>query len=181
MFELTTPAIPKTPMDIYRSLPEGTRAEIIDNVIYMPPSPFEAHQKVSGTLAGEIYLYFKQYDQRGRFYTAPFDVFLDNRSTSVQPDIFILLPDNTINIEARGHFHGVPDIIIEILSQGNKDYDLIQKKNLYERFGVKEYFVIEPESGLTFHYYLREGIYVLAKEEIRKMESQLLQHTFQWS
>lgn len=180
MFELTTATIPKTPMDIYRSLPEGTRAEIIDNVIYMPPSPFEAHQKVSGTLSGEIYLYFKQNNLKGRFYTAPFDVFLDDHSTSVQPDIIILLPDNPVAIKARGHLHGVPDIVVEILSQGNKDYDLIRKKDLYERFGVKEYFIIEPESGLTLHHYLEDGKYVLAKEDFRKLESRLLQHTFEW-
>jgi Uma2 family endonuclease len=180
MFDLTTATIPKTPMDIYRSLPEGTRAEIIDNVIYTPPSPFEVHQKISGVLSGEIYLYFKQNNSQGRFYTAPFDVFLDEHTTSVQPDILILLPENPVKIESRGHLHGVPDIVIELLSQGNKDYDLIRKKDLYERYGVREYFVVEPESGLTFHYYLQDGVYVLAKEEIRKLASRLLNHVFEW-
>jgi Uma2 family endonuclease len=45
--------------------------------------------------------------------------------------------------------HGVPDFIIEILSPGNKDYDLNLKKNLYQKFGVKEYWIIDPETNIA--------------------------------
>ncbi len=178
MSELTTATIPKTPMDIYRSLPEGTRAEIIDNIIYMSPAPNSRHQRTIKLLLLSLAAFVEK-NNLGEVLLSPMDVYLDERSNAVQPDLIIVLSENAGIVDEEGAIHGVPDILIEVLST-NKQADLIRKKDLYEQFGVKEYYIIEPESGLTFHHYLEDGKYVLAKEDFRKLESRLLQHTFEW-
>lgn len=107
------------------------------------------------------------------------DVYLDEHRNAVQPDLIIVLSNHLDILDREGAIHGVPDILIEVLSSNKKDH-LIRKKDLYEQFGVKEYFIIEPESGLTLHHFLEDGKYVLVKEALHKLESRLLQHTFEW-
>jgi Uma2 family endonuclease len=172
---------PQTPMEVFEMLPEGTRAELIENAIYMPPAPSIEHQRTSMSLSGELY-YQVNKSGKGEIFAAPVDVYLDEKQNAVQPDLVVILAGNVERLTAdKRRITGVPDIIIEILSESNKDYDLEKKRALYERFGVKEYFVIDPETGLTFHFYLQgNGRYELARQHIRKLESSLLAHTFSW-
>ncbi len=65
----------------------------------------------------------------------PFDVYLDEEYTAVQPEIIVILKENEGII--NNHTYGVPDILIEVLSEGNRDHDLVTKKELYQKFGVK--------------------------------------------
>lgn len=130
-------------MEVYKNLPEGTLAELIDNVIYMSPSPVKNHQQVLQTIFRRLSESIED-SGRGEIIIAPFDVYLDSTSNAVQPDISIILKGNNGYSKPNGHFHGAPDIIIEILSSGNKEYDLVKKKDLYERFGVKEYWIVDP-------------------------------------
>jgi Uma2 family endonuclease len=76
---------------------------------------------------------------------------------AVQPDIIVVLKKNEKIINKRGHIHGVPDLLVEILSEGNEEHDLVRKKKLYERFGVKEYWVIDPESKVDTVFSLSSG------------------------
>ncbi len=174
-------APPQTPLELYEMLPEGTRAELIDNTIVMPPAPELDHQKTSFSLTLTIG-HFIVTNELGEMYCAPTDVYLGDRKNSVQPDLFVILKENVASLTAnRKRITGVPDIIIEVLSDGNKAYELEKKKDLYERFGVKEYFIVNPETGLTYHFYLGEnGRYELVYEHIRKLQSRLLNHTFSW-
>ena len=77
----------------------------------------------------------------GEVYTAPFDVYLDEHVNAVQPDI-VFVSAAKLSIIDR-YIHGVPDLIVEVLSDGNEDHDRIRKKALYERFGVSEYWIID--------------------------------------
>ena len=174
-------APPQTPLELYEMLPEGTRAELINNAIHMPPSPLPDHQETSMDLSVRLYLFLKE-QNKGKVYAAPLDVYLGDGANVVQPDLTVVLTQNLPHVFSdKRRFQGVPDLIVEILSEGNKDYDLTAKKDLYERFGVKEYFIVNPETGLTCHYFLQEnGRYELAYEHIRKLESRLLAHTFTW-
>jgi Uma2 family endonuclease len=74
----------------------------------------------------------------------------------------------------RDTIHGVPDLLVEILSPGNKDFDLIKKKDLYERFGVKEYWIVDPDTKLALCYQIQAGKYEKAGEEIGTIKSPLL-------
>ncbi len=72
------------------------------------------------------------------------DVYLNETSNAVQPDLVIVLKEQSNIIYPDGHIHGVPAILIEILLKGNNDHDLIRKKDLYERIGVQEYHAVDP-------------------------------------
>jgi Uma2 family endonuclease len=160
-------------MEIYRMLPEGTLAEIINNQIIMSPSPFSKHQKVLNRINNRLYNYFEA-SSLAEIFTAPLDVYLDETSNAVQPDIIVVLKENLGIIKEHGHIHGVPDLLVEILSPGNKEYDLIKKKDLYESFGVKEYWIVDPETRLALGYKLHDGKYQNISEEIGVINSCLI-------
>lgn len=160
-------------MDAYKSLPEGTLAELIDNIIYMSPSPVTRHQKMVQAIFRRLCENIED-NNSGEIIIAPFDVYLDETSNAVQPDITVILNQNPGNLEENGHFHGVPDLLAEVLSPGNKDHDMIKKKDLYERFGVKEYWMVDPETKLALGYSLQGSKYVKASETIGTINSPLL-------
>src|SRR5688500_9436555 len=124
---------PRTIMEVYKILPEGTLAEVIDNQIYMSPSPAFDHQDILIEIAAQLRSKLKN---EAKVSVAPFDVYLDESRNAVQPDIVIILNSNKGILNRKGHFHGVPDIVVEILSPENRDYDLIRKKDLYQKFGI---------------------------------------------
>ncbi len=167
---------PRTIMEVYKSLPEGTLVELIDNVIHMSPSPVYKHQSVLQNIFRK--LCDEVVDTRkGKVIIAPFDVYLDEVSNAVQPDITIIL-EGTSGLDESGHFHGVPDVVFEILSSGNKSHDLVKKKALYEKFGVKEYWVIDPETKQAQGFQLRDKIYNLIHDKTGKIDSVLLSTAF---
>lgn len=168
---LETP--PRTIMEVYKNLPEGTLAELIDNTIYTSPSPISKHQLILNEINFQL-LQLCRTDNRATIFIAPFDVYLDEKSNAVQPDIVVVLQQNKNIIDPNGHIHGVPDLLVEILSPGNKEYDLIKKKDLYERFGVKEYWIVDPDTKLALCYELKKDKYVKAGEEISFIQSPLL-------
>jgi Uma2 family endonuclease len=170
---------PRTIMEVYKSLPEGTLAELIDNTIYMSPSPISKHQLILNEINFQLLQFLKK-DASGIVFIAPYDVYLDETSNAVQPDIVVVLEDNRNIIDPNGHIHGVPDLLVEVLSPGNKDHDLIKKKDLYERFGVKEYWIIDPETKLALCFKLVSGKYVKAGEEIGLIQSILLKLKIQF-
>jgi Uma2 family endonuclease len=170
---------PRTIMEVYKSLPEGTLAELIDNTIYMSPSPISKHQLILNEINFQLLQFLKK-DASGLVFIAPYDVYLDETSNAVQPDIVVVLEDNRNIIDPNGHIHGVPDLLVEVLSPGNKDHDLIKKKDLYERFGVKEYWIIDPETKLALCFQLVSGKYVKAGEEVGLIQSILLKLKIQF-
>lgn len=163
---------PRTIMEVYKSLPEGTLAELIDNIIYMSPSPVASHQKVLLKIAFQLNQYLE--DKGGDVFVAPFDIYLDETSNAVQPDIVVILKGNKGRLEKNGHFHGSPDVLVEILSPGNKEYDLIRKKDLYEKFGVKEYWIVDPETKLALGYSLVDSKYCKVSEKLAVINSRLI-------
>lgn len=174
-------APPRTPLEAFEMFPEGSRVELIENAIYMPPAPSIEHQDTSMSLSATLFNFLSE-TGKGKVYASPIDVYLGDRKNAVQPDIVVILTENLPRLTAdKRRINGVPDILIEILSDSNKDYDLEKKRALYERFGVKEYFAVDPETGLCYHFYLQpDGRYELAHQHIRKLESPLLEHTFAW-
>ena len=113
---------PRTIMEVYEMLPQGTLAELINEQIYMSPAPSFDHHRITKFITKQLDKIIED-TGRGLVIFAPFDVKLDDRN-SVQPDIFIILKTNRNQI-VKGRFSGVPDLIIEILSIGNKSHDLL--------------------------------------------------------
>ncbi|HMP98532.1 MAG TPA: Uma2 family endonuclease [Cyclobacteriaceae bacterium] len=170
---------PRTIMEVYKTLPEGTLAELIDNIIYMSPSPLPIHQLILNEINLQLYQHLKS-TGKGMVFIPPFDVYLDEEQNAVQPDLTIILSSNPAKVNLSRHFHGVPDVVVELLSPGNKDYDLVKKKNIYERFGVQEYWIVDPESKHTWLYELANGKYQLKAEKTASISSPLLKVDIQF-
>lgn len=142
-------------MELYKCLPEGTLAELIESQIHMSPSPTSKHQRILNKINVAIYKHFET-TRTGEVFIAPLDVYLDEESNAVQPDIVVILNEHKGIIDEKGHIHGSPDIIVEVLSPGNKDFDRIRKKDLYEKFAIKEYWIVDPENLLCSGYLLEQ-------------------------
>jgi Uma2 family endonuclease len=168
---------PRSPMELFKILPEGTLAEVINNQIYMAASPFYKHQKLVKALSRKLSELIED-KGTGEICLSPFDVFLDEKSNAVQPDIIIVLEANKKIIDPNGHIHGVPDILVEILSSGNEDHDLVRKKILYEKFRVQEYWVIDPETKHALVYQWSHSGYKPVSDETGKIRSSLLSLEF---
>ncbi|MCE2995667.1 MAG: Uma2 family endonuclease [Cyclobacteriaceae bacterium] len=168
---------PRTIMEVYEMLPEGTLAELIDNQIYMSPSPSFFHQDLLFEISLTIRKHLKS-SKLGTLVVAPFDVWLDQSKNAVQPDIVVILEQNPAKIDKAGRFVGIPDLLIEILSPNNKEHDLHKKKDLYEKFGVQEYWIVDPETNIALGFALKDKRYIKISEEIGKISSELLKANF---
>ena len=147
--------VPKTALDIFRLLPEGTLCEVIDNVLYMSPAPKYNHQRLLGLIYRTITSHLEKLNI-GEAIISPFDVYFDDLLSAVQPDLLVVLNENRDILKEDGYIHGAPDVIIEVLSK-DKKRDLVKKKSLYERAGVKEYFTVNPENREVNSWLLRDG------------------------
>jgi len=135
------------------------RLELIKGYIFkMSPAPSRIHQKISGRIYVPIYNALNGH--KCEVYSAPFDVRLAKKTqedkevfTVVQPDIVVVC-DQT-KLDKRGCI-GAPDIVVEILSPGNNKKELINKYEVYEEAGVKEYWIVSP-SEKTFFRYILDG------------------------
>jgi Uma2 family endonuclease len=135
----------------YLTWPEDERWEIIDGVPYMQAAPSPTHQLISG----ELYRQFANYLQGKpcKAYPAPFCVRLTKDVEKQNEDIKkVVEPDITIvcdksKIDEKG-CNGTPDLIIEVMSPASIKHDRITKFNKYEKAGVGEYWIVEPEGKL---------------------------------
>jgi Uma2 family endonuclease len=150
--------IPRTAMEVFEMLPEGALCEVIDNVLYMSPSPSTDHQDLLGDIFFEIRAKCKAL-QLGKVYLSPCDVYLDNGENVVQPDILFINADRIDIIEKKG-IMGPPDFVIEILS-ANIKLDTEMKLALYQRNLIPEYFIIDPSTKKVLHYLLTDNAYNL--------------------
>jgi Uma2 family endonuclease len=172
--EISNP--PRTAFDVFQMLPEGTLAEVIENQLFMAPSPSPDHQETSGNLFTDINVFVRK-NGLGKVFFAPLDLYLDEHSNVVQPDLLFISKNNPLIIDKRG-LKGVPDLIIEILSPGNKKYDSVKKKKLYEKFGVKEYWIVDPETKMATGFLLKGSIYISQKELHNEIRSSILGEKF---
>lgn len=129
--------------DDYLLFPDdGRRHELIDGEHYMTPSPSERHQRIAMNLSGTLWQYLTT-RPIGRAYTAPFDVVL-SKTDVVQPDLLFVSSARSSIITSQ-NVQGVPDIAVEIISDTTRKTDEVVKRKLYERFGVPEYWIVDPE------------------------------------
>ena len=120
--------------------------ELIKGKVFKMTAPKRIHQKISGTVFNKIYNYLD--NKKCQVYSAPFDVRLPVKSrknedifTVVQPDICVIC--DLEKLDDYGCI-GAPDLVIEILSEGNNKKELKYKFDVYEESGVLEYWIINP-------------------------------------
>jgi Uma2 family endonuclease len=144
----------------YLKTPDDQRYELIEGDLIMTPSPVTRHQRISRKILIALDKYVTENDL-GEVFDAPLDVFLDNENI-VQPDILFISKER-LDIIGEMNIQGAPDLVIEIISESTAYRDLVQKKKLYARFGVKEYWIVIPEESSIEVYTLKDNVFALHK------------------
>ncbi|MFC4767693.1 Uma2 family endonuclease [Effusibacillus consociatus] len=136
-------------VDDYMKLPEdGNQYEIVGGKLELKPSPTTTHQRISSNLE---HILKNTCDQEYIIMDAPVDVILSDTETR-QPDILMVHRSRESIIEEHAVV-GPPDLVIEILSPNSAKRDRVMKKESYARFGVPEYWIVDP-ANLTVEQYL---------------------------
>ena len=165
----------KATVEDFKKLPEGAPFELIEGHLVKELSPEYLHQKVSMHLSSDLHQFVKAKDL-GEVLAAPMDVYLDEENI-FQPDILFIAKENLSLIEKDG-LHGPPDIVVEILSPSNAYHDVSTKLRIYEKYGVKEYFIIDPPSKDVTRYFLVKEKYHEVSREVGVVISKVLNHEF---
>ena len=130
----------------YKSLPESMekRYELLDGDLLMVPAPTTTHQRISRNLEMRLHEYCQR-TKFGEVFDSPVDVVLgeDDAREVVQPDLLIVATERA-SIIAEEEIRGAPDLVVEILSTGTERRDRGYKKILYGRYGVREYWIVDP-------------------------------------
>ncbi len=130
--------------DDYRSWDDDGRWEIVGGDAYsMSPSPTYRHQRIVGQLYSQLRRSFGAADCEVML--SPLDVRLSEHDM-VQPDLFVVCDPNQIKAT---HIEGPPALVVEILSPSSVGHDRMTKMRLYEKFGVKEYWIVTPYPHLA--------------------------------
>lgn len=138
-----SPGVKLTYEDYLQFPEDGKRHELIDGEHYVTPTPVRKHQAIVTNLSGLIWSHLQQHPI-GRVYSAPFDVIFSNNDV-VEPDLLYISNERAQQIETSPWVKGAPDLVIEIGSPSTRRRDETIKRRLYERFGVQEYWIVDPE------------------------------------
>jgi Uma2 family endonuclease len=139
-----------------RSFPDDNlRREIIDGELFVTPSPIRRHQGVVAELITALVLYGREHG--GNVYPAPMDVFFSDTNV-VEPDVLFVRPGRLPGTD-EAKVVVVPDLVVEVSSPSTRRTDLTRKRDLYERFGVAEYWFVDIEIERVEIYRLHEGTY----------------------
>lgn len=150
----------------FDQLPEGEPCELIQGRFIMSPSPTIRHQTILLQLSVLFAEIAKQNGARTLF--APMDVVLSD-DTILQPDLLYVTKDRREIIRQR--VEGPPDLVVEILSPGTERRDRLAKLDLYARYGVSEYWIVDPEAQL-FEFLLNEdGRFVVLSQPNDEFQS----------
>jgi len=141
----------------YKTWPDEERWELIDGIAYdMSAAPMIRHQGLSGELLRQFATFLK--GRPCRVFAAPIDVLLprpgqddDEADCMVEPDLVVVCDRSKIG---ERYIRGAPDLVVEILSPSTTKKDLNEKFGLYERVGVREYWVVEPKAEWLSRYVL---------------------------
>lgn len=125
----------------YAALDEGAPYQLIDGELVMSPAPTVYHQMVVWELGTTLRLFVNQRDL-GLVVGAPVDVYFSETET-YQPDL-IYISKERLNIITEQKVVGAPDLVVEVLSPATGYYDLTKKRRVYQSYGVKEYWIVDP-------------------------------------
>lgn len=134
---------------------DNLRREIIDGELFVNPSPIVRHQRVAGNLYDLLKAYAKA--TGGEVYFAPLDVFFSDQNV-VEPDLLFIRADHLDRIGEK-RMDGPPDLVVEISSPSTRRLDQVRKRDLYERFGVVEYWFVDLDADRMEVYILENGRY----------------------
>jgi Uma2 family endonuclease len=166
---------PRTGMEAFKLMPEGTYCQLINDVLILSPAPTPNHQSALGIIYEEISKFIKA-KKLGKLFFSPIDVYLNNTNV-FQPDIVFITKDRAEIIDWKKGIMGAPDLVMEVLSKGNEKYDLTEKKTVYEESGVKEYWVVDPTTKWSEGFILENKVYKSLGERNGQLIIQMFQLT----
>ena len=148
----------------YLTWTDDTRRELIDGIVYVLSAPSRFHAEISGSIWEKFRAFIKKRKGDCKVYFAPFDVRFPNNGetdnkkiyTVVQPDICVICDPS--KLDAKGCI-GAPDLIVEVQSMSTAKKDMREKFDLYEKFGVKEYWIVFPDKAITVFKLGKNGKY----------------------
>lgn len=149
----------------YLMIEDEGRYEVLTGELVMVAAPYTIHQSVSDNLCFILNKFIRE-KKLGKILVAPTDVVLAD-DVVVQPDILFISKDRAGIIEKKA-ITGPPDLVVEILSPSSTFSDSVRKKELYQRCGVKEYWLVFPEEKAIEVMILEGGVYKeysVAKDE----------------
>ncbi len=144
MSEHPMPAIHKlTVNELWAMFPDEThvRHELIGGVHFVTPTPITRHQLLVGRLSFEIELYLRAHPGVGQLFGVPLDCVLSEHDV-VEPDL-ILIADDQMEILTDKNVQGAPALVIEVLSPSTRKRDRGIKRQLFDRAGVREYWIVD--------------------------------------
>ncbi len=140
----------------YLLIDDDKRYEILRGGLVMVPAPFTIHQGILESLGFIISKYVREKDS-GKVFYAPTDVVLAE-DTVVQPDMLFINKER-LGIIKEVAIMGSPDLIVEIISPSSASYDTVEKRDIYEDYGVKEYWLVFPQEKVIEVLTLESNIY----------------------
>ena len=153
---------PRTRLTVrdYLAIPEDdeNRYELIDGELYMAPGASWEHQESIINL-GSTLRDFVRANRFGRVVASPVDVYLSNEDV-FQPDI-VFVSVERMDIIHRSGVHGAPDLVVEMLSPSTERRDLTIKRERYEMFGVREYWLADTIGKTITVLRARDGVFEL--------------------
>ena len=123
----------------------------------MSPSPNRAHQRIDAKLGWRLAQFVEERDL-GEVFSAPFDVVLSDTNV-VQPDLLFVSKEQAY-IVTEDNIRGAPDLVVEIISPSTIERDRSLKRALYARYGVREYWLVDPDIRTVTVLLLDEGAFV---------------------
>ena len=139
----------------YLNTSDDERYELLDGELIMVPSPNMDHQDIVTNLGTVLSVFVKE-QELGRLYFAPTDVLLSDTDV-VQPDLIFVSKERG-HVRTPANIQGAPDLIVEILSPSSATRDWRDKRELYARHGVREYWVVDPSNKIVSIMLLQDGV-----------------------
>lgn len=146
----------------YAQMPDdGRRYEILEGMLQMTPSPTTRHQRVSRKLVLILQNHVEEHDL-GEVFDAPLDVVLSSTCV-LQPDL-VYISHAREQIINEKNIAGAPDLVVEIVSPATASMDRVTKAQLYARYGVLYYWVVDPDQRVVEEFRLERGIYMPVRQ-----------------
>ena len=170
--DATTPDVKLTYDDLLKMPDDGLRHELIDGEHFVTASPNLRHQQILGELYGLLWSWLVDHPT-GRVYFAPIDVVLSPIDVVV-PDLVYMSHERAAQIGTLQAVRGMPELIVEVLSPSTRKRDQTRKRNLYERDGAEEYWIVDPvNDAVRVHRRETDGRFAPAREFSRASDDVL--------
>jgi Uma2 family endonuclease len=146
--------------DLERAPEDGRRYELYDGEVYVVPAPIPRHQVVQSELTERLREFCRQHG--GFAVDSPIDIVFSDYDV-VQPDVIVFGPARAHLVDLDRAIRHAPDLCVEVLSPSTEAADRGRKLQMFARYGVPEYWIVDPVSETIEVHRLEAGSYVLAE------------------